>query len=73
MKNLNFVIDLSMTTTDIKFVSEEPKTFTEVWSHPNPNSHAKWQETIKKEFIKMNKQQVWHKTKKNLMPLMCKK
>ena len=41
--------------------------FAEAWIHPNANSHAKWQEAIGKKFASMNKQQVWHKTSKNLM------
>ena len=42
IKNSNFLIDLSMMTTNTKPVPEEPKTFSEAWNHPNPNSHAKW-------------------------------
>ena len=67
IENLNFLIDLSMGTTDTEPVPEEPKTFTEAWNHPNPNSCAKWQ-GIKKEFTNMNKKQVLCKTKKSLIP-----
>ena len=31
IKNLNFLIDLSMVTTDTKCVPEEPKSFTQAW------------------------------------------
>ena len=58
IKNLNFLMDLSMVTTNIEYIPKEPKTFIKAWNHPNPNSHAKWQEAIKKEFTNMNKQQV---------------
>ena len=68
IKNLNFLINLSMVTTNNKPVLEEPKTFIEAWDHPNPNSCPKWPEAIKKEFANMSKQQLWHKTKKSLMP-----
>ena len=39
IKNLNFLIDLAMMTTDTKPVPEEPKTFTKAWNHPNASSH----------------------------------
>ena len=52
---LNFLIDLSVVTTNTKPVHEEPKTFDKAWKHSNPNSCAKWQEAIKKEFADMNK------------------
>ena len=68
IKNLNILIYLSMVNTNTEFVPEEPKTFTESWNHPNLNFHAKWHEAIKKEFANMNKQQVWHKIKKSLVP-----
>ena len=41
IKNLNFLINLVMVTTDTKPIPEEPKTFTEAWNHPNANSQAK--------------------------------
>ena len=66
--NLNFLINLVMVTSDTKPVLEEPMTFAKAWNHPNAHSHTKWQEAIKKEFADMNKQQVWHKTSKNLIP-----
>ena len=68
IKKLNFLINLSMVTTDTEPVPEEPKTFTKVWNYPNPNSHTKCREVIKNEFANMNKQQVWWKTKKSRMP-----
>ena len=34
-KNLNFLIDLAMFTTDTKQVPEEPVLFKEAWNHPN--------------------------------------
>ena len=68
IKNLKFFIDLSLVTTNIESVPEEPKTFVKARNHPNPNSCAIWQEAIKKEFANMNNQQVWCKTGKSLMP-----
>ena len=47
----NFLIDLDMVTTDTKHVPEEPKTFTEAWSHTNRNSQVKWQKVIKKDLL----------------------
>ena len=74
IKELNFLINLSMVNTDTKLVPEEPKTFAKAWNHPNANSHATWQEAIKKEFANMNKQQVWHKTKSSApQSKVCKK
>ena len=58
IKNLNFLMDLAMVISNIKPVPEEPMSFNEAWNRPNANSHAKWQETICKEFSHMNKQQV---------------
>ena len=58
IKNLDFLIDLAMVTTGTKPAPEEPKIFTKTRNHPSANSHAKWQEAIKKEFADMNKQQV---------------
>ena len=72
IKNLKFLINLAMVTTDTKPNPEEPKTFTEAWNHPKANSCAKWQEVIKKEFANMNKQQVCHKTSKNLILPNCR-
>ena len=68
IKKLNFLIDLAMVTTDTMLVPEEPMTFAKAWNHPNTNSHAKWQEALCKEFVDMNKQQVWLKTSETLMP-----
>ena len=68
IENLNFLMDLALVIIDTKPVSEEPKTFTKAWNHPNAKSQAKWLEAIKKEFADMNKQQVWCKTSKSLMP-----
>ena len=68
IENLNFLINLAMAATDTIPVTEESMTFDEAWNHPNANSCAKWQEAIHKEFTNMNKQQVWHKTSKTLMP-----
>ena len=68
IENLIFLIDLAMVTSDTKPVPEELTTFAKAWNHPNVNFHAKWQEVIKKEFADMNKQEIWHKTIKNLMP-----
>ena len=68
IKNLNFLFNLSMVTTDTEPVPKEPKTFTKAWNHLNPNSCTKWQEEIKKEFADMITHQVFCKTKKNLMP-----
>ena len=41
IKNLNFLINLSMVSKDTKPVPEEPKTFTKAWNHPNANSCKK--------------------------------
>ena len=61
-------MDLAVVTTDTLLVPEEPMTFDKAWNHPNANASAKWQEAIHKEFANMNKQQVWHKKSKILMP-----
>ena len=42
VKNLNFLIDLAMVTTDIIPVPEEPMTFAKALNNPNANSCAKW-------------------------------
>ena len=68
VENLNILINLAKVTFDTMPVPEEPMTFNEAWNHLNAISHAKWQEAICKEFTNMNKQQVWHKTNKTLMP-----
>ena len=66
-KNLIFLIDLAMVTTNTMSVPEEHTSFNEAWNHPNTTSQEKWQEVICKEFVDMNKQQVWHKTSKTLL------
>ena len=38
IKNLNFLTDSAMVTKDSKPVSEESKTFSKAWNHPNANS-----------------------------------
>ena len=58
IKNLNYLINLAMVTSDTMLALEEPTTFADAWNHPNANSHAKWQEAISKEFTDMNKQQL---------------
>ena len=68
IKNLNFLINLAMVTSDTKPLPEEPKTFTEAWNHTNAYSSAKWRKAIWKEFADMNMQQVWCMTSKSLMP-----
>ena len=68
VENLNFLVDLSMVITDIMSAPEEPATFNEAWNHFNANSREKWQEAIHNEFANMNKQQVWCRTSKSLMP-----
>ena len=68
IENLNFLIDLAMVTTDTKPLPEEPKTFTKAWNYPNATSQVKWQDMIRKEFTDRNKQQVWCKASKSLMP-----
>ena len=57
-----------MVTTDTMPVPEEPISFNEASNHPNATSQEKWREAICKEFANTNKQQVWHKTSKSLMP-----
>ena len=42
--------------------------FHDAWNHPDAKSQRKWKETNKKEFNDMTRQQVWHKTTKDLMP-----
>ena len=34
-QSLNFLIDLSMVTTNTESAPEEPKIFTKAWNHPN--------------------------------------
>ena len=41
IKNLNFLIDVAMATSDTQPVPEEPTTFVKAWNNPNSNSHAK--------------------------------
>ena len=67
-KNLNFLIDLAMVTTDSVAVPEEPASFNKAWNHPNATSREKCQKAIHKQFADMNKQQVWRKNTKSLMP-----
>ena len=67
-QNLNFLIDLAIATNNTMPVPEETASFNKAWNHPNATSQEKWQEDICKEFADMNKQQVWHKTSKTLMP-----
>ena len=43
IKNLNFLINLAMATSNTKPVPEEPKNFTKALNHPNGNSCTKWQ------------------------------
>ena len=47
---------------------EEPTSFDEAWNHPDVTCREKWRKAIHKEFADMNKQQVWQKTTKSLMP-----
>ena len=68
VKKFNFLIDLAMVTIDTMPVPEEPTTFAKAWNHPNASSHAKWKEAICKEFADMNKQKLWCKTTKTLIP-----
>ena len=67
-KNLNFLIDLAIITTESSPVPDEPASFNEALNHPDVTCHEKWQEAIRKEFTNMNKQQLWWKTTKSLMP-----
>ena len=41
IKKLKFLINLAIVTKDTKPVSEEPKTFSKAWNHPNAGSHKK--------------------------------
>ena len=59
IKNLNFLIDLTMVANNIEPTLEEPQTFNKAWNHPNKDSHRKWWEVICKEFTDMNKQKLW--------------
>ena len=56
-----------MVTTKTMLVHEEAASFNKAWNHPDETSQKK-EEAICKEFANMNKQQVWHKTTKSLMP-----
>ena len=67
-ENLNFLIDLAMITTESVSVPEETTSFNEAWNHPDITCWEKWGEAIHKVFANMNKQQVWQKTTKSLMP-----
>ena len=67
-KNLNFLVDLAMITTESVSVPGEPTSFNEAWNHPDITHREKWWEAICKEFADMNKQQVWRKTTKSVMP-----
>ena len=40
-KNLNFLIELTMVTTDNMPAPEEHATFNKAWNHPNANSQEK--------------------------------
>ena len=55
-KNLNFLINLAMVTTNYVPVPEEPASFNKALNHPNTTSWEKWQEAICNEFANMNKQ-----------------
>ena len=74
-RKFKFSYWLAMMTSNIEPVPEEPKTFTEAWNHHNPNSCAKWQEAIKKEFTNMNKSLMpsnWRCEKKWVFKIKCK-
>ena len=42
IKNLNFLIDLAVITTNTNQVLEEPVLFNKAWNHPNASSGEKW-------------------------------
>ena len=67
-ENLYFLIDLATITTKSVPVPSEPVSFNKAWNHPDATCQEKWKNAIHKEFTNMNKQQVWHKTTKSLMP-----
>ena len=46
---------------------DEPQMFNEACNHSNKESHIEWSEAIYKEFVNMNKQQVWPKMLKSPM------
>ena len=71
-QNWNFFIDLTKVSNDIKPKLDEPQMFSIAWNDPNKESHKKWQKTICKKFMKMNKQQVWQKMLKSLMSPNCR-
>ena len=58
-ENLSMSIDLAMVANDTKPALEEPQTFNKALNYPNNDIHKEWQEAIHKEFVNMNKQQVW--------------
>ena len=57
-----------MVSSNIEPILEKAQTFGKAWNYPNKESHRKWCEETCKEFTNMNKEKVWQKTVKSLMP-----
>ena len=73
-ENLYFLIDIAtivIVAEDKKTLKEEPKSFNEVWYHPDKEPQKEWYEATRKEFEDMIKQQVWQKMSKSIIPLNC--
>ena len=66
-EKLNFFINLDLVTSDTKSVPEEPTIFAKAWNHPQQILTKNGKKPLVKSLL-MNKQQVWHKTGKILMP-----
>ena len=72
IENLNFLVDLAMVSNDTRPTLKYLQMFNKAWNLPNEDSCKKWQGTIHKETADMNKQQVWQKMLKRLMPPNCR-
>jgi Reverse transcriptase (RNA-dependent DNA polymerase) len=54
--------------TTYKDIFEVPKSFDEAWNHPDPFQREKWREAITKEFAKMERNKVWKKVQRSVIP-----
>jgi Reverse transcriptase (RNA-dependent DNA polymerase) len=54
--------------TKFKDIYEAPKSFHDAWNHKDPFQRDRWREAIKKEFEKMELNEVWKKVKRASMP-----
>ena len=69
LKCLIHLATIALVVEHTKLMEDDPQTFNKAWNHPDPKLRRKWQEAIEKDFGDMNKQQVWRKIHKKLMPL----